>query len=317
MVTPPARTSAINRLTDRHYRYCRPPFRSTDHGGDYDKQADNDKRNNKPIITSVMTSRYRVASMDYPAYIELEPPSSARTMFKVWSRAGDPWRGARTCRMSSTWVMGTLKYHPAPISPYGPRSIQQYEPHASAVLLSWYTTLRSLSSPSLPDPLRAPCWWMAHLPLLPPHSRSPTPFPLLPAPGGGPGEWHAHFPAISLSSTIPMCLRCSLLHLHSPSSPPQVVALVDGMPTSIYDGLTVYPLGQTVFHLAEEDHRGGLYCFSTVRAAERSTTWSSNKFAWHRLPACMHIGPVTPSYHHDTIWAALRGRPHHANPMRR
>ena len=44
----------------------------------------------------------------------------------------------------------------------------------------------------------------------------------------------------------------------------QVVAMVDGMATSIYDGLTVYPLGQTVFQLAEEDHRGGLYCFSSV-----------------------------------------------------
>ena len=67
------------------------------------------------------------------------------------------------------------------------------------------------------------------------------------------------------------------------------------MPTSIYDGLTVYPLGQTVFHLAEEDHRGGLYCFSTVRVAEPqrgvSTAWFSHDFAWYRyrLPACMHI----------------------------
>ena len=73
---------------------------------------------------------------------------------------------------------------------------------------------------------------------------------------------------ISLSSRhTHVCCVCAAAPCIS--SPSQVVALVDGMPTSIYDGLTVYPLGQTVFHMAEEDHRGGLYCFSTVRTGER------------------------------------------------
>ena len=80
-------------------------------------------------------SQYSAASMDYPAYIELEPPSSARTMFKVWLGAGDPWReGARPCRMSSTRVTGArLKSPPAP-SHMVPVRIRQYVlpclPHA-------------------------------------------------------------------------------------------------------------------------------------------------------------------------------------------
>ena len=42
------------------------------------------------------------------------------------------------------------------------------------------------------------------------------------------------------------------------------------MATSIYDGITAYPLGHTVFHLAEEEHRGGLYCYTTVRKCHRN-----------------------------------------------
>ncbi len=44
----------------------------------------------------------------------------------------------------------------------------------------------------------------------------------------------------------------------------QVVAIVHGVPTSIFDGVTTYPLGQTVSHMAREDHCGGLYCFPSV-----------------------------------------------------
>lgn len=45
----------------------------------------------------------------------------------------------------------------------------------------------------------------------------------------------------------------------------KVVAMVYDTPTSIWDGNTTYPLQQTVMQRVVPGHRGGLYCFRTVR----------------------------------------------------
>lgn len=58
----------------------------------------------------------------------------------------------------------------------------------------------------------------------------------------------------------------------------QIVAVVEGLPTSIYDGTTVFPLGRTVFHQAEEDHKGGLYCYRTV-----------GPIGWPQQPVCVRM----------------------------
>ncbi|CAG9460186.1 unnamed protein product [Pedinophyceae sp. YPF-701] len=44
----------------------------------------------------------------------------------------------------------------------------------------------------------------------------------------------------------------------------KVVALVDGVPTSIYDASTQYPIGQTLMQRARPDHGGGMYVFRSV-----------------------------------------------------
>jgi len=49
----------------------------------------------------------------------------------------------------------------------------------------------------------------------------------------------------------------------------KVVALVDGRPLSVYDGVTEYSIGQTIMHPTGEDHRGGLYVSPTVEGCLR------------------------------------------------
>ncbi|GAX82722.1 hypothetical protein CEUSTIGMA_g10148.t1 [Chlamydomonas eustigma] len=44
----------------------------------------------------------------------------------------------------------------------------------------------------------------------------------------------------------------------------KVVAMLEGVATSIYDGTTIYPVGHTVHHPVAPNHRGGLYCYHTV-----------------------------------------------------
>lgn len=54
----------------------------------------------------------------------------------------------------------------------------------------------------------------------------------------------------------------------------KAVALVNGVPTSVYDGVTEYPLGATVHQAARPGHRAGLYVYRTVEEclkADRDT----------------------------------------------
>lgn len=45
----------------------------------------------------------------------------------------------------------------------------------------------------------------------------------------------------------------------------KAAALVDDVPTSIYDGVTQYPVGCTVFQEAQDDHEGDVqWCGSTA-----------------------------------------------------
>jgi hypothetical protein len=74
----------------------------------------------------------------------------------------------------------------------------------------------------------------------------------------------------------------------------QVAALLDDMPTSIFDGVTTYPLGLTVYQEVAEDHQGGLYCHSTVSDCvlcgspnSSSLCMGAHGCAWHIISVCM------------------------------
>jgi hypothetical protein len=49
----------------------------------------------------------------------------------------------------------------------------------------------------------------------------------------------------------------------------QVVAVVHGVPLSIYDGETEYRVGQTVMHPHGDDHAGGLYVSDSIEGCLR------------------------------------------------